>query len=197
MRFSVEGVVGVTTWPDVNRVVHAEPTGEIIVTNLPGGDQYAVEVMSHGEVVGSYPSVDGAITIPYEIVADAFIERISLRLSRDGMVIMGLISFLPESETKPYTIREYVDSSGAFQPAGSTVRTDFVDITSVVDIVISGTVGGSRAQVCATYDDNYRFVKILIGHTSVTSQHITPDGSYKYIVACSLEAEPHSCILYF
>lgn len=171
------------------------PDGAVVVSSLPDGFTFAVDVRQHGESVESIDAVDGSITLPSRVFQDAFINRLSLVLQRDGVNYLGIVFFLPVSESEPYDINEYIMPDGTFVASANVARTDFVSVEDVTEFVVTGTTG--RNPVCAAYDEEFSFVKILIDGGAWENVHLVPDGSYSYIVATGRNESPRSCLIYY
>lgn len=179
-------------------MVHGVPGDDVIVSDLQPGYAFAVDIRHHGSSVDRVDASDGVIVLPSGVFDRAVENRLSLVLLRNGNPYLGVISFLPVSETEPYTVGEYIRSNGGFQTTSVAARTDFVSLEDVTDIVISGTSNSASVNICAAYDENREFVRILlVGGVTYDNMHLTPDGSYRYIVACGNNNAPRSCVVYY
>jgi len=179
-------------------VVHDVPGEDVIVSDLQPGYSFAVDIRHHGSSVDRVAASGDVIVLPSGVFDRAVENRLSLVLLRSGNPYLGIISFLPVSESEPYTVGEYIRIDGSFVISSVAARTDFISIEDVTDIVISGTTSSEGVVICAAYDENQEFVRILLGGSATYSNmHLTPDGSYRYIVACGNNVAQRSCIIYY
>ena len=179
-------------------MVHDVPGDQVIVSDIQPGYSFAVDIRHHGSSVDRVAASGGVIVLPSGVFDRAVENRLSLVLLRSGNPYLGIISFLPVSESEPYTIAEFIRNNGTFGTTSVAARTDLISVEDVTDIVISGTSGSTGVLVCAAYDENQEFVRSLLdGGVTYDNMHLTPDGSYRYIVACGNNNAPRSCIIYF
>lgn len=179
-------------------MVHDVPGDQVIVSDLQPGYSFAVDIRHHGSSVDRVAASGGVIVLPSGVFDRAVENRLSLVLLRSGNPYLGIISFLPVSETESYTIGEFIRNNGSFGTTSVAARTDFISVEDVTDIVISGTSGSAGVLVCAAYDENQEFVRSLLdGGVTYDNIHLIPDGSYRYIVACGNNNAPRSCIIYY
>lgn len=196
--FVISGLPGLSKWPESSVVVHDVPGEDVIVSDLQPGYSFDVDIRHHGSSVDRVAASDGVIVLPSSVFDRALENHLSLVLLRSGNPYLGVISFLPDSETEPYTVAEYITIYGAFQTTSVASRTDFVSVEDVTDIVISGTSSSSYMVVCAAFNENREFVRVLLdGNETYDNMHLKPDGTYSYIVACGMKSAPRSCIVYY
>lgn len=180
----------------MNSVCNIEPLEDITVGDLPTDNFFAVRVMSHGEIVETVNAVNGLITIPASLTAHAFDNRISLVLVKNNVPYLGVISFLPRSESAIYNYNGFLTANGRFSSSLIAACTDFESVEDIVDIVVSGTTRNT-ARCLVAYDMNKQFVSVLLSTGTFSGAHIVPDGSYSYVRACSLKNSDYSLELYF
>lgn len=148
-----------------------------------------ITLSTEGVVDAQYSSVGGVITVPAEAIETAVNDRKMITLVVDGNTVGGYIIFLPKTESEPFSVLETILMRDGLTVSFSLTNcTDFVDVTYATDIVYTGRLVGNEDLYAAmvAYDENYELVKVLIGLVSANSTiHVVPDGTYKYIKACS------------
>lgn len=194
--FTITGISGINIWPTNDIVVNTVPVSDVIIGNLPTENFFAVNVLNHGSVVDSIAQSGGLITLPAALFDNAFDDRVSIELLRDGAAYLGKISFLPSSVSVEFDLNGYLDTTGNFVSSTRSVCTDFVSVEDVTDIVVSGR-NNAIASCLVAYDINKQVVSVLLASGTYNGAHIVPDGSYSYIRAGSLKDNDHSLELYF
>ena len=155
-----------------------------------------IEILQNDTVVETIEAVNDIITINEDYISDALSRKIFLRLFNGDGQYGGDIKFLPENETETWIDNQYINENGDVNSSGSYSVTDFVDIRDVTDIVFTGQAYAT-ARAIAAYDDNQEFVKLLLTTGSFTNVHIEPDGTYRFIRACSTISGNKSLVIYY
>ena len=196
---TISGLAGISSWPAYNRAEHVQPVSSVVVnvSRFTQG-QATITLSTEGVVDAQYSSVGGVITVPAEAIETAVNDRKMITLVVDGNTVGGYIIFLPKTESEPFSVIDTIlKSDGLTEPFSSTNCTDFVDVTYATDIVYTGRLGGGDDHYAAmvAYDENYELVKTLISLVSAESTiHVVPDGTYKYIKACSSKSVANSSL---
>lgn len=193
LPISIIGLEDYTEWPELDSIEHEQPTGDVIVNNVEPGSY--IEVI-YGSQVTTLVENDGTIIIDSGLLTNAIDRMVRLVLYQNNTKYGGYIKFLPWSESEEWLSGDFINESGALKASSSYSYTDYIDISEVIDIIYSGqAVAGARAMAC--YDENKRFVRLLLETGTFNNVHIVPDGTYKYIRACSTTSYNKSLIVYF
>lgn len=185
-------------WPTTNIVSHNDITGEVKVIF---DDEDIEATIKLSDIEGNEESIDsndGVITIPYTYLENSLSRRLVIELTVNSSVVSS-IKCLPRVESEQFTLKGYLLSQdGSFKDSANFDATDFINIEYASDITWAGVVTQENASALCAYDENKNFVKVLINHYSGSqTQHVTPDGSYKYIRACARNAYGYGCSLLF
>lgn len=196
-RIKILGIEGLQYWPKNDTVIHVEPNTDVILS-IENFENTAVANLDVYNQVEIFEEINGEIVIPQDKFTDILHKRGQLSVTSNSEKFGGSLIFLPNSETETYINRLILNNKGEVQQRSGTVCTDFIDVSNVVDIVISGAFLDSQWCVAYAYNNNKEPMGILLpGGTTYVNRHITPDGSYRYIRCSSNAVDTHECKLYF
>ena len=143
-----------------------------------------------------YSSVNNRITIPVTVFTDAIEQQLVITIEVGGDAVDGYIKFLPLQESIPFDQSGYINESGAPREATTCVRTDYVDVSLVRELVVTGRFDEANYSVLYAYDANRSPVRAL-AIKRASALHVVPDGTYTYVRASSIKSYEHSLLLYY
>lgn len=137
------------------------------------------------------------ITIPLTAFQDALAQRVVVTLKIGDSQLQGYIKFLPTEESETFSGSGFIyATSGAVIANDNWVNTDFIDISDVTDIVLT-TVTEQNASPLYAYDEAKRPLRSILPVGTYESEHVEPDGSYRYIRSSARVGRPMSLELHF
>ena len=121
-----------------------------------------------------------------------------INLSVNGELQLGYVLYRPYHESEEFLYAQVISGTGQFLNQSSNIRTDFINVEGAVEFVYSGQTSQSGHKEIFAYDAEKNPIgSLLSGNKPKTDYHIVYDGTYKYIVACSLKSVEHSLVVYF
>lgn len=191
----VNGLPGFDTWPTANAVAHVEPT-ERVTIQLKGFPVGTIAIATIGE--HSIAAIDDLIEIPAEYFDDAITNKATLSLIL-GETVLPYIVFLPIIESEEFIHdKRLIALDGNVIAWSNYAMTEFLDVEFVEDIVYTGMMTRSDAIIMEAADEKKQFQKVLIpSNQQVTTYHIIPDGTYRYIRACAYTGKQYSLELHY
>lgn len=162
--------------------------------------QATITLSTEGVVDAQYSSVGGIITIPAEAIETAVNDRKMITLVVDGNTVGGYIIFLPQSESEAFTVSKSLSNRGVVEDDSNywSATVELIDVTYATDIVYSGMQPSQYFAALVAYDEQGDYVRTLIAQLAQNSVvHVVPDGTYKYVRACSVTGVNASLSLVF